>query len=451
MSEDSVFDVARKVADAVLLEGYVLYPYRASAQKNQVRWQFGVLAPRDAGSSEPWFAQTECLVEPDEHPMLAVTLRFLQVQARSGAGPEDVSWDEGVLREVHAVARLTPDEQREQRIPVRVDGGEDMEGTTLRRRWPLHGLVRVLTQRVEGPYGVLKVRVRVENQTAGPPAGDAAPREEMLRRSLVATHTLLAVRGGTFVSLLDPPEWAGAAVSSCDNQHTWPVLVGEGRRDVMLSSPIILYDYPEIAPESPADLCDATEIDELLMLRTMALTDEEKVEARATDERSAAIVDRADHMPPELMERLHGAVRYLREATGEATDRPADEPAQQPPNPRAHSPNPPWWDPGQDSSVSPETDSAPVPGGRAAKGTRVRLRPGGSVPSGTGSPRRTDAQDMFVEGRTATVQAVFFDIDGGCYLAVTLDDDPAAEMHGWYGRYLYFTLDEVEIAAGEAG
>ncbi len=85
----------------------------------------------------------------------------------------------------------------------------------------------------------------------------------------------------------------------------------------MLSSPIILEDYPRVAPESPADLFDATEIDEILTLRTMALTDEEKREARATDPRAAALIDRVDNMPPEMLDRLHGAIRYLREAQGE--------------------------------------------------------------------------------------------------------------------------------------
>ena len=78
----------------------------------------------------------------------------------------------------------------------------------------------------------------------------------------------------------------------------WPVLAGTpGERDVMLSSPIILYDYPALAPESPGPFCDSTEIDELLTLRVMTLTDEEKNEARATDERARAIIDRPD-IPP---------------------------------------------------------------------------------------------------------------------------------------------------------
>src|SRR3954452_5946711 len=92
------FEAARRVADAVLLEGYVLYPYRASAPKNRVRWQFGVLAPPGADPSETSFAQTECLVTPGTAPALALRVRFLQVRTREGGPP----WDEGAVREIDA-------------------------------------------------------------------------------------------------------------------------------------------------------------------------------------------------------------------------------------------------------------------------------------------------------------------------------------------------------------
>ena len=122
------------------------------------------------------------------------------------------------------------------------------------------------------------------------------------------------------MSLLDPPEWARAAAASCVNRHTWPVLVGAPEeREAMLSSPIILYDYPQIAPESQGDMCDGTEIDEILTLRTMTLTEDEKRKARGTDQRAAAIIERADMMPGEILERLHGAVRYLRKSTSHDT------------------------------------------------------------------------------------------------------------------------------------
>jgi hypothetical protein len=99
-------------------------------------------------------------------------------------------------------------------------------------------------------------------------------------------------------------------------------------------------------------------------------------------------------------------------------------------------PQAPWWDPGADRSVSPETDRAEVVGGSAAKGTRVRIRPG---------HRRTDAQDLFLHGRTAMVEAVLYDVDGQTHVAVTLDDDPAAELNASVGRYLYFAPDELEL------
>jgi hypothetical protein len=427
--------MARQVADTVLFEGYVLYPYRASSAKNQVRWQFGVLAPRGAAESEPWFSRTECLVEPDDgDPELTVTVRFLQIQRREGPPV----WDEGVVQEVTATAVLKPGAD-EQTTGFSIPGGSETEGDVVRRRWRLSGVIRIATTPLEGPYGLLRVRIQVENHTAADHDPDA-PRANMLPYALVSTHALLSVRSGGFVSLLEPPEWAKEAVASCRNEHTWPVLIGEGRRDVMLSSPIILYDHPEIAPESPGDFYDGTEIDELLTLRTMTLTDEEKREARETDPRAAAIVDRADNMPGEVLERLHGAVRYLRRVTGdevpELREPTGDEEVAQMPVSNGGKADPqPWWDPGADRSVNPETDSVPVTGGLARRGSRVRLHPMG----------RADAQDMFLQDRTATVEAVLFDVDGSTHLAVTLDDDPAAELNRSVGRFLYFAPGEVEL------
>jgi hypothetical protein len=80
----------------------------------------------------------------------------------------------------------------------------------------------------------------------------------------------------------------------------------------MLASPIILYDYPQIAPESVGDLFDGTEIDEILSLRIMTLTDEEKREIRNSDQRARQILERTDSMPAEQFMKLHGAVRSLR-------------------------------------------------------------------------------------------------------------------------------------------
>jgi hypothetical protein len=483
------FELARKVADAVLYEGYLLYPYRASAAKNQARWQFGVLMPRlwsEDGPDEPWATQTECLLEPEEQTMVRVLVRFLHVQAKTveevdveagtfreaGALPVDgselVPWDEAAEQEVTVEAPLGRLLAGELVTPFERPGGRRVEpvhaaagrlvGRTVRRRWPVLGSVTLSARRLEGPYGLVRLRVGLENASAWHDPG--ADRAVALRRSLVAAHSLIGVDQGVFLSLLDPPEWAKPAAEACQNLHTWPVLIGdEGRRDAMLSSPIILYDHPTIAPESPGDLFDATEIDEILTLRTMALTEDEKREARATDERAAAIIDRVDNMPPELLERLHGAVRYLRgvegtEATEVTEDAEATEGTPEPapplygaPTGRVAAPGEerdplsttppelvPWWDPGADRTVSPETDGVVVAGVTVAKGSRVRLRPG----------QRADAQDMFLADRLATVEAVFLDVDGNRHLAVTLDEDPAADLQRWHGRFLYFSPDEVE-------
>jgi hypothetical protein len=450
------FERAEKVADAVLYEGYLLYPYRASAMKNQVRWQFGVVMPRDyseGGGSEPWTMQTECLVEPGDAPVLDLRLRFLQVQARivektvnaeqgiywpvesfEVDGRQLVSWDEGVKRELdHPGINITELLTVEQVFPLEIPAGREVElirdtdgeikARIIRDRLPITGVIHVAGE----PMGsLIKIRIRIENLSPWP-RDEKVKRTRALRHALVGAHTLLAVRDGAFVSLLDPPEWARQAVASCVNLHTWPVLVGEEEdRDVILSSPIILYDYPQVAAESPGEMFDATEIDEILALRTMTLTDDEKAEARATDSQAATIIDRMDTLPAEILDRLHGAVRYLRKSTAKTAGEPE---------------NVPWWDPGADASVSPETDSLQVGGVSVSRGSRVRLCPG---------QRRADAQDMFLAGRVATVEAVFTDVDGNSHVAVTLADDLAADLNRWHGRFLYFSPDEIEPLAAES-
>ena len=252
--------------------------------------------------------------------------------------------------------------------------------------------------------------------------------------------------------MTDPPEWASAAVADCTNIGTWPVLAGpEDCRDLMLSSPVIIYDHPEIAAESAGPLFDGTEIDEILTLRTLALTDAEKQLARATDGRAAELIDRLDDIPPQMLERMHGAIRYLKSTqSGEnppttprkgpfagasafpppqpcdGIDWPAPEVTDRPPVP--------WWDPGSDATVSPETDSVLVDGVRIARDSRVLMQPGA---------RRADAQDLFLAGREAVVEAVLHDVDGQVHLAVTPADDPAADLNRNHGRFLYFAPDEV--------
>ena len=446
---------ARKIADAVLYEGYVLYPYRASSGKNQVRWQFGVLAPRewsDAGGCEHSWSQTECLIEGEFE--IAGTVRFLQIQRRIVEKLIDTdtfqevesleaeaelwtSWDEAIEREVEFIgsSETSLDERvvdfefpASRTTEAIVTKSGRTVGRFVRESTAIKGTLRLSSESIEESTALRKLHLRIENLTPWSDAG--ASRDLVMRSSLIGVHSLLEARRGKFVSLIDPPEWAKAGVQKCSNVHTWPVMVGDdGDRDVVLSSPIILYDYPQIAPESPGDLYDATEIDEILTLRTMTLTDDEKRQARATDPRAAAIIDRVDDMPPEILDKLHGALRYLRSSTTAADQDTRAE------NHADTVVPPPWWDPGADASVSPESDSVQIGDVSISKGCRVRLRPG---------PRRSDAQDMFLAGKTARVEAVYFDVEENEYLAVTLEDDPAADFMQTHGRFLYFYPDEVE-------
>jgi hypothetical protein len=465
------FEVARSVADAVLYEGYVLYPYRASSRKNQVRWQFGVLTPpaySASDRSERSSMRTECIIDPGARPELSVRIRCLHVQhrgieaasCRSDAalfspvdsivvGPDTyVDWDEAVEQTVDlptldlsGVGQFDPCqslvEQTSHEETFTFAGCTEDEliytsegvvaGRIVRSRQAVQGRVVVVATRSNEDAPFAKVAVTVENTSDV--AGPGTRRDDVMGSSLVAVHTMLAIDDGRFVSLLDPPEEAAVAVAGCSNEGTFPVLIaGE---DLVLSSPIILYDYPQVAPESPGDLYDSTEIDEILALRVLTLTDEEKSEARGTDPRAAAIIDRCDAMAPEMWERLHGTMRSLSPwPDAERSNDPRDLDADTSIDPV----DIPWWDPEADSSVDPWSDSLFVAGVEISKGAAVRLAPS----------HRADAQDLFLRGLRATVSGVFKDVDGNEHVAVTIDDDPATDELTWQGRYLFFHPDEIE-------
>ena len=167
------------------------------------------------------------------------------------------------------------------------------------------------------------------------------------------------------------------------------------------------------------------------------MTDAEKAEARATDPRAAAVIDRCEAMSPEEMQRLHGVLRDPGPASADPwRAAPPVDAGLEPPT--FTEPETPWWDPATDAGFDPETDTVLVAGVAVGKGSRVRVRP----------RRRADAQDLFFDGQVAKVTAVLNDVDGDVHVAVVLVDDPAADLHEWYGRYFYFAPDEIEPLTG---
>jgi hypothetical protein len=331
-------DPAKKIAEAVLYEGYVLWPYRRSARKNQQRWTFGGVYPRayseDRGEDDPWLMQTQCLVSGDESATVEVRVRFLHIVERKVArmkargvlefveelrlgGELYLPWDEATEREVvvgrFGLSEMGSPRRREIDIPAgstdqALGGpGGEVAGALVRSWRTLRGTVGVEAEPLR--EGVYRLTVRISNTT--PWGGE--DRESTLRQTFVSTHTTLRVEEGEFVSLTDPPEELRGLVEGCENLKTWPVLVGEeGDRSEMLSSPIILSDYPQIAPESPGDLFDGGEIDQLLILNILSLTDEEKEEMRASDPRAREILERCESLSPEELMNLHGAIREFR-------------------------------------------------------------------------------------------------------------------------------------------
>jgi hypothetical protein len=305
-----------QIAKAVLYEGYMLYPYRPSSVKNRQRWNFGVVYPQayaDAqGGEEPCSMQIECLVCGDAGVVLEVKVRLLQLQERSSREPKAANsslpdgWQEAVEREVDLPHRSPETLLRE---PLSRAFAFPAEKQVDRRQEAIQGTIDLTAEKAGAD--LFKVRIVVRNQT--PLGPRECSRDEALMHSLVSTHLILGANGGEFVSLLEPPAELQELASRCRNVGAWPVLVGEpGQRHTILASPIILYDYPQIAPESAGDLFDGTEIDEILSLRIMTLTVEEKREVRQSDERARQILERTESMPAEQFMKLHGALRGLR-------------------------------------------------------------------------------------------------------------------------------------------
>jgi len=306
---------ADQIAKAVLYEGYMLYPYRPSSVKNRQRFNFGMLYPPSYGEAheEASSILTECLIEAQANPILEVRFRFLHLRPQSGGSDATKNgWQVAVEREVGIPAQTIQSfGPGVKTFPFAFAASEASSSTAndAARQEQIKGSVDVEILPLSSQ--VFKVRVRARNTT--PTETPVLDRAEALMRSLISAHVVLGVEQGEFVSLLEPAENLQPLAATCQNVGVWPVLVGEpGQRDTLLASPIILYDYPQIAPESAGDLFDGTEIDEILSLRILALTDEEKREVRESDERARRILERTEAMPAEQFVKLHGAVRGLR-------------------------------------------------------------------------------------------------------------------------------------------
>jgi hypothetical protein len=421
------FASIESVADAVLFEGYILYPYRPSSLKNRQRWNFGTLYPQafaEAQSpAEHWQFHAEVVFEASPETRLHARVRFLQLAAPSDSRNE--GWEEGFAR-----CRTLDGVHLDELVRgVEVDFdlthlGEEERAAAAPQfaERPRQGRLSLRAIRLrEGPYKL----VATFSNLSPAEAYASFSRRTVQGAAFTSAHLMLALEHGSFVSLLEPPAALEVAIKDCKQGGVFPVLAGEPKdRTRMLCSPIILYDYPEVAPESAGNFFDGTEMDEMLALRVLTLTDAEKDEIRSGDPHARAVLERTETLPDEQLARVHGAVRGLRHITehepAESTGRAADL-IDQPFDPFAeHKP----------------VESVRVFGIEIKLGDRVRLWP----------QKKADILDMEMEGKLAIVEAIEQDLENNVQFAVVLEDDPGRDlgMLRQTGHRFFFTPDEVE-------
>jgi hypothetical protein len=446
-------DSIKAIANAVLYEGYILYPYRPSSIKNRQRWTFGGVFPEAFDQQgDASMMETQVLLRGGEQAAFGAHFRFLQVVRRdvgrlaaptqelpeegepaltlvpnlTVAGRELLAWEEAVEREV-ALGPLRPCDMQDSAIvtPFRFEGARDFEpvrrqdgsivAAFIRTSQTIEGALEAKAQRLAPD--VWKLTIRIKNTT---PLSESDRNERAAAQLLAfaSTHAILTVEDGAFVSLLDPPDGLREAATQCRNVGAFPVLVGGEDNSAMLASPIILYDHPGIAPESPGDLFDGAEIDEILTLRILAMTDAEKREMASVDARARAVLERTHALTAQELAQLHGVMRNGASQAGRAK-RPL-----------------------RDADAAPRLVSLLHSGRNLCVGAHVRLRP---KPGG-------DVMDIALKGKIAVVEAIERDFEDRVHVAVTLLDDPGRDLGaaGFPGHRFFFSQEEIEpIAAGE--
>jgi hypothetical protein len=420
-------EATRRIVDAVLFEGYMLYPYRASALKNRQRWNFGTLYPRDFAQAqrpeESWSCHAEFLLESGPGSRLDFCIRFLQLVP--SVAPENRTWECGIVRNW-----TLPGIAIEQ---IHIGLTVDLTSSTLASesapseelscaQTPMRAAAEIHAEPVAA--SVFRIAITVANLSPIP-AIDNVSYTHVRPSALTSAHVLLHAHDGVFLSLIDPPHSFAAEAARCRNRGLFPVLVGEaGNRSDLLCSPIILYDHPQISSESAGYFFDSTEIDEMLALRVLTLSDEEKREIRGGDVRVRAILERTETLADERLLNLHGV---LRGPVPSSLSAPEIDGSIDP------------WSPFEEK-LSPL--SVLVRGIELRAGDRVRLRP----------RKRADILDSIMDGSIAIIEAIEQDLENNFQLAVVLEDDPGKDLGllKQPGHRFFFAPEEVEPLSLEA-
>jgi|HubBroStandDraft_6_1064221.scaffolds.fasta_scaffold96490_3 hypothetical protein len=408
-------DPLEQLVDALLYEGYALYPYTPGAAKNATPTPFGILyPPRYAAALPSTFARLElrCVLQAPPEAVLSAEVRFL---AATGERHEAVA-HRVRLADTTVAALAAPSVTGEHGAEREVEIAGEVKIAEESPRWLRLALNLRAHELAPGSY---EVSLAVENRT---PCAQGLDRSGALTHSLLSTHPIVRVSGGRFSSPLECP---------CVSVNTFPVLASAAD-DVVVGAAIVLPDHPQLAPESRGGLFDSTEIEEALLLHVKALSDSEREEIERQDPLVREMVAHAAAATPQEVLALHGRVTLRdpvgpthptgpRNPMGVSTRSPVtDTPPEEPPG-----------------LVDPQAgeEHAEVAGVRFRRGGKVRIRPGADA----------DLHARMLDGRTATIERILVDYDGKTHLGVTIDDDPGQELLRDSGRFLFFFAPEVEV------
>jgi hypothetical protein len=379
-----------QLLDSLLYEGYALYPYTPEAIKNSTPTPFGIVyPPAYAAQLASTFDHLElrCVLRAPADAVLRAEVRCLL------SGGER---HKAVERRLELPGAMVGALDGRPAVKETQVGGEGEP--------PLLVGLELGARRLDAEH--YELCFRVENRTV---VSSGLDRHGALARSLISTHPLLTVDGGTFISPLEPPAVESPSV------NTFPVLA-DPQDAVILGAAIVLPDHPQIAPESRGSLFDGTEIEEALLLHVQALSDEERAAIGEQDEAVREMVDRAAAATPQDIGRLHGRIR-LRDPQ---TDEPPSEPPGLP-DPRAGE------------------DHVDLDGQTFRRGGTVRIVPAAD----------SDFHARLLDGRTATVERIFTDYDGKVHFGLTVDGDPGQDLMRETGRYVFFFSHELEVVTDD--
>ncbi|MEO7294341.1 MAG: hypothetical protein ABIW34_14630 [Ginsengibacter sp.] len=321
--------ILEELTRTLLYEGYSLFPYHRSAIKNQKPVPFGVIYPKDYNTYNQHShaaMQSECIVTGGDDLSINIIVRFLhliktevlkQNNEKENEVDDVVAGWQTIEREINSGNLLITELIKNRKeFPIRFDkmnedryvydDSDNVKAKRINSASEIKGNVIIEASTVENMKNTFRIRVNITN-TSSIVNADVIARDEALCQSFLSTHIILKSANGEFISGQNPAENFKQAIAQCKNTGTWPILVDESNT-TMLCSPIILYDHPQINPQSKGDLFDSTEIEEALMLHFAVMSDDEKNRIADSDEKLKAMLNKVGMVTPEEMIGLHGGM-----------------------------------------------------------------------------------------------------------------------------------------------